>query len=60
MLFISILSLITAKAVKLINISHIHFTRISFIILLYAGALTFNVLYIQSIGSGIGIYNSYS
>ena len=59
MLFISILSLITAKAVNKINISHIHFTRIVFIILLYAGALSFNVLYIQSIGSGIGLYNGY-
>jgi len=59
MLFISILSLITAKAVKLININHIQFTRISFLILLYAGALNFNVLYFQSIGTGIGIYNGY-
>lgn len=59
MLFISILSLITAKAVKLININHIQFTRISFLILLYAGTLSFNVLSIHSIGSGIGIYNGY-
>jgi len=57
MLFISILSLITAKAVNIIKINHIHFTRISFIILLYSGALSLNALYIQSIGSGIGIYN---
>jgi|SRR5688572_30053769 len=59
MLFISILSLITAKAVKLIKINHIQFTRISFLILLYAGALNYNVLNIHSIGSGIGIYNGY-
>jgi len=59
MLFISILTLITAKAVKTININHIQFTRISFLILLYAGALSYNALNIQSIGSGIGIYNGY-
>jgi len=59
MLFISILSLITAKAVNLIKINHIHFTRIAMLILLYAGALSFNALNIQSIGSGIGIYNGY-
>lgn len=59
MLFISILTLITAKAVKLININHIQFTRLSYLILLYAGALNFNVLYFQSIGTGIGIYNGY-
>jgi NADH-ubiquinone oxidoreductase chain 2 len=30
--------------------------RISALILFYAGALTLNALYIQPIGSGIGIY----
>jgi NADH-ubiquinone oxidoreductase chain 2 len=33
------------------------YNRISAIILFYAGALAFNALYIQSIGSGIGIYS---
>jgi NADH-ubiquinone oxidoreductase chain 2 len=33
------------------------YNRISAIILLYAGALAFNAYYIQSIGSGIGIYS---
>jgi NADH-ubiquinone oxidoreductase chain 2 len=32
------------------------YNRISTLILFYAGALTLNALYIQSIGSGIGIY----
>jgi NADH-ubiquinone oxidoreductase chain 2 len=32
-------------------------TRISSIIFIYAGALAFNVYYIQSIGSGVGIYS---
>ena len=39
------------------NISSISFTRITSIIFIYAGALSFNALYIQSIGSGIGIYS---
>jgi NADH-ubiquinone oxidoreductase chain 2 len=39
------------------NLSPILFTRISSIIFIYAGALSFNALYIQSIGSGIGIYS---
>jgi len=59
MIFISILTLIVAKAIPSLNIklSPIYFTRISAIIFLYAGALSFNTLYIQSIGSGIGIYS---
>jgi NADH-ubiquinone oxidoreductase chain 2 len=59
MIFISILTLIVAKALPLLNkkISSIHFTRIASIIFLYTGAITFNCLYIQSIGSGIGIYS---
>ena len=39
------------------QISSALFTRISSIIFLYAGALSFNAYYIQSIGSGIGIYS---
>src|SRR6202000_582925 len=39
------------------QISPIIFQRISSIILIYAGALSLNALYIQSIGSGIGIYS---
>jgi NADH-ubiquinone oxidoreductase chain 2 len=59
MIFISILILIVAKALPSLNIklSPVYFTRISAIIFLYAGALSFNTLYIQSIGSGIGIYS---
>ena len=38
-------------------ISPILFTRISSIVFIYAGALSFNAFYIQSIGSGIGIYS---
>ena len=57
MLFSSILILIVAKALPLIKISSIHFTRLSAIILILSGILSFNILYIQSIGSGIGIYS---
>jgi len=59
MIFTSILILIVAIALPSFNkqISPILFTRISSIIFLYAGALSLNALYIQSIGSGIGIYS---
>jgi NADH-ubiquinone oxidoreductase chain 2 len=39
------------------QISPILFQRLTSIILIYAGALSLNALYIQSIGSGIGIYS---
>jgi NADH-ubiquinone oxidoreductase chain 2 len=39
------------------QLSSIFITRISAIIFIYSGALAFNALYIQSIGSGIGIYS---
>ena len=59
MIFISILILIVAIALPSINklISPILFTRIFSIVFIYAGALFLNALYIQSIGSGIGIYS---
>jgi NADH-ubiquinone oxidoreductase chain 2 len=57
MIFISILTLIVAKALPLIQISTIHFTRVSAIIFIFSGVLTFNTFYIQSIGSGLGIYS---
>jgi len=37
--------------------NNMRYNRISTLILFYAGALTLNALYIQSIGSGIGIYS---
>jgi len=59
MIFFSILILIVAIALPSFNkeLTPILFTRISSIIFLYSGALSFNALYIQSIGSGIGIYS---
>jgi NADH-ubiquinone oxidoreductase chain 2 len=59
MIFISILTLIVAKALPSLsnNLSSTYFTRISAIIFIYAGVLSFNTFYIQSIGSGIGLYS---
>ena len=59
MIFISILILIVAIALPSINknISPLLLTRISSIVFIYAGALSLNALYIQSFGSGIGIYS---
>ena len=59
MIFLSILILIVAIALPSFKqqISSITVTRISAIIFIYAGALSFNGLYIQSIGSGVGIYS---
>jgi NADH-ubiquinone oxidoreductase chain 2 len=59
MMLISILFLIVAMALNPINrgISSISYIRNSSIILIFAGALSFNAMYIQSIGSGIGLYS---
>ena len=58
-MFISIMILIVAIALPTINrnISPNLYLRISSLLLLYTGALSFNAFYIQSIGSGIGIYS---
>ena len=39
------------------QLSPVVFMRITAISFIYAGVLTFNTLYIQSIGSGLGIYS---
>ena len=59
MIFTSILILIVAKALPSIHrhLSSTYFTRVSAIIFIYAGVLSINTYYIQSIGSGIGIYS---
>jgi len=59
MIFLSILILIVAIALPSINrnIVPIFYSRLSAIIFIYAGAISINALYIQSIGSGIGIYS---
>jgi NADH-ubiquinone oxidoreductase chain 2 len=57
MLILAIFSLITAVALPSVKISPLLLTRVTSIILLYAGALSFNGRYIQAIGSGVGIYS---
>jgi NADH-ubiquinone oxidoreductase chain 2 len=59
MIFISILILLVAIALPSLRkeISSLLLARISSIIFIFSGALSFNALYIQSIGSGIGIYS---
>jgi NADH-ubiquinone oxidoreductase chain 2 len=59
MIFLSILIFILAMSLPFFKtqITPIFFTRIAALALIYAGALTFNALHIQSIGSGIGIYS---
>ena len=57
MLFFSILILLVAMALHSQHISSILFTRIAAIVFIYSGVLSFNAFYIQSIGSGLGIYS---
>ena len=59
MIFLSLLILIVAVALPSINknINSILYIRITSIIFIYSGALSLNAFYIQSIGSGIGLYN---
>lgn len=61
MIGITILVYIVAMALPSVrnNISSIFFIRMTSIILLYAGILSLNSIYIQSIGSGIGIYSGF-
>jgi NADH-ubiquinone oxidoreductase chain 2 len=39
------------------QVSSVILTRITAIVFIYSGALALNALYIQSIGSGIGIFS---
>ena len=59
MILCSLLIFIVAIALPSMNqnIRTILYVRVTSIIFIYAGALAFNALYIQSIGSGIGIYS---
>ena len=59
MIFISILTLIVAKALPVLNtnISSVHFYRITSIIFIITGFITINSLYLETIGTGIGIYS---
>jgi NADH-ubiquinone oxidoreductase chain 2 len=59
MLFLAILFIIVAVALPSVSkgLPPVLLTRITSIIFIYSSALSFNVYYIQSIGSGIGIYS---
>ena len=59
MILISIMIFIVAAALPSIKqwLHPILTTRIASIVFIYAGVLSLNTLYIQSIGSGIGIYS---
>jgi NADH-ubiquinone oxidoreductase chain 2 len=59
MIFLSILILLVAIALPSFRkeISSLLLARISSIIFIFSGVLSLNALYIQSIGSGIGIYS---
>ena len=61
MITFAIIILIVAKALPGLNtqFSSIHVTRITSIVFLFAGALTFNSFKILSIGGGIGIYSGF-
>ena len=59
MILTSILIFIVAMALPFFSrqVSPILVTRLATIVLIYSGALAFNAFYIQSIGSGIGLYS---
>ena len=59
MLFITIISLIVAKALPVLNtqITSSQFTRITTISLIFSGLISLNCLNLETIGSGIGIYS---
>ena len=59
MIFISLLILIVAIALKpiYIELNPKIITRITSLIFIYSAALSFNVLYFQNIGRGIGIFS---
>lgn len=57
MCFTSLLFIIIAKAINSHNISSLLIIRMVTIIFFYSGALSLNAMFIQSIGSGIGIYS---
>jgi NADH-ubiquinone oxidoreductase chain 2 len=57
MLLIGLTSLLIAIPLYSSSISPTLLTRITAIILLFGAALSFNGLYIQAIGSGLGLYS---
>lgn len=57
MLILAIFSLMTAVALPAVNITPLLFTRVASLSLLYGRRLSYNGLYLDTLGSGIGIYS---
>lgn len=57
MIIITIITLIVAIALPTTKISPIQFSRLTAISFLFCAFLSFNALYIESLGSGVGIYS---
>ncbi|BDI12862.1 NADH dehydrogenase subunit 2 (mitochondrion) [Phanerochaete sordida] len=57
MSFLSLLIYVVAKALHSKNISPVSFARIVSIVFIYAGVLSSNAFFVQTIGQGIGIYS---
>jgi NADH-ubiquinone oxidoreductase chain 2 len=57
MTIITIITLIVAIALPQTKISPIQFARLAAVSFLVAAALSFNVLYIESLGSGLGMFS---
>lgn len=57
MIIITIITLIVAIALPQTKISPIQFARLSAVSFLVAAFLSFNVLYIESLGSGLGMFS---
>lgn len=61
MIIITLLTLIVAISLQTVTfkISPIVFSRITSIFFIYSALLSFNVLYLEMLGSGIGLYSGY-
>ena len=59
MIILGIFTIILTIALPTIKLSPLILTRICSIIILYAGALSFNVFDTYSIGSAVGIFNGF-
>ena len=56
MILISVLILIVSIALFTLQVTAINFNRIAIIILLYSGVLSYNTLYTELVGSGVGVF----
>jgi NADH-ubiquinone oxidoreductase chain 2 len=56
MVLFGILTMILAIGLFSLRISAINFNRIAIILLLYSGVLAYNTLYIDLVGSGVGVF----